>query len=158
MINVMAVASYIYNSYFLLKGEKIDEMKLHKMLYLVQRESLVEEGRLLFDATFYGWKYGPVVKEVREAYKQDAFLRNDEIDEDVIAKIKPFVDKILREYADKDSWSLSRLSHGEISWQNARRGIPEGENGDKPMDNEDIAKDAERIRLRRSWLDALGKL
>ena len=67
------------------------------------------------------------------------------ISEDVINRIKPVMDKIFKVYAYKDSWSLSRLTHGEIAWKNSRKGIPDGENSDNPIDINDIAKDAERV-------------
>ena len=64
--------------------------------------------------------------------------------------------KVLEEYAAKDSWSLSRLTHGEISWKNSRIGIPEEQNSDNPMSLEDIVADAERIKSRRKMLNELG--
>lgn len=68
------------------------------------------------------------------------------------------MDKIFEEYADKDSWSLSRLTHGEIAWKNSRKGIPDNANSDNPIDIKDIAKDAERVRRRREGLAKLGLL
>ena len=64
--------------------------------------------------------------------------------------------KVLEKYAGKDSWSLSRLTHGEISWKNSRIGISEKENSDNPMSLEDIMADAERIKARREMLKELG--
>lgn len=154
MENLMDVASYIFNRYFETKGERIDEMKLHKMLYFAQRESLIQNDEPLFSETFYGWKFGPILKEIRNVYRENAFL--DTIREEVVCRIKPIMDKIFEEYADKDSWSLSRLTHGEISWKNSRKGIPDGANSDNPIDVNDIAKDAERVRLRRAGLAKLG--
>lgn len=55
-------------------GQQIDEMKLHKLMYFAQRESLIQTGAPLFNATFYGWKYGPVLKEIRSAYKDGTFI------------------------------------------------------------------------------------
>lgn len=154
MEKLMNVASYIYNRYYLTKGERIDEMKLHKMLYFAQREALIQRNEPLFAETFYGWKFGPVLKEIRNVYKDGSFI--EEVEEGVIDRVKSIMDKVFEEYADKDSWSLSRLTHGEYSWKNARKEIPDGVNGDNPMDINDIAKDAERVRLRRVALAKLG--
>ena len=52
-------------------------------------------------------------------------------------------------YAQKDSWSLSSITHGEYSWGQARKGIHEDENCDKLIDTDDIRKDAERVKIRR---------
>lgn len=154
MEKVLNIAAHIAQGYFSEYGQQIDEMKLHKLMYFAQRESLIQTGEPLFNATFYGWKYGPVLKEIRSAYKDGTF---------VTVKPKKFITdcsmilkKILEEYAGKDSWSLSRLTHGEISWKNSRIGIPEEENSDNPMKLEDIIADAERIKSRRKMLNGLG--
>lgn len=154
MENLMNVASYVYNRYQDTKGERIDEMKLHKMLYFAQRESFIQKDEPLFAETFYGWKYGPVLKEIRNAYRDNTFYTH--IDEAIISRIKDIMDKVFEEYADKDSWSLSRLTHGEISWKNSRKGISDGVNSDFPINTEDIRKDAERVRNRREGLVKLG--
>lgn len=154
MERLMDVASYIFNRYYETKGECIDEMKLHKMLYFAQRESLIQRREPLFAETFYGWKFGPVLKEIRNAYMENDFLKT--ICEEVVDRIKSIMDKIFEEYADKDSWSLSRLTHGEIAWKNSRKGIPDNANSDNPIDIKDIAMDAERVRRRREGLAKLG--
>ncbi len=154
MEDLMCVASYVYNRYFGEFGLKIDEMKLHKLLYFAQRESLIQRQEPLFDAVFYGWKFGPILKEIRIAYRDDSFYTS--IPSEVVDRITPIMDKVFEEYAGKDSWSLSRLTHGEYAWKNSRIGIPDGENGDLPMKLEDIRMDANRIRERREMLSQLG--
>lgn len=152
----MSIAKYIVDRYRIEHGNEIDEMKLHKMLYLAQRESFIEKNSPLFDAVFYGWKYGPVLKEVRSAYKDGTLemLSSGHL----MSDIKKIIDKIFDNYANKNSWSLSRLTHGELSWKRSREGIAENVNGDKPMNNEDIKKDAERIKARRKMLRELGRV
>lgn len=154
MEDLMKVASYICARYKSQYGYKIDEMKLHKLMYFAQRESLIQDGEPLFDAVFYGWKYGPILKELRNAYKEDLFYRT--VSNDIATRILPIMDKIFENYAEKDSWSLSRLTHGELSWKNSRIGVSEGANSDNPMELADIKKDADRIRERRKMLAQLG--
>ena len=153
MERLIDVASCIYNDYYNIYKIKIDEMKLHKLLYFAQRESFIQDGKPLFDSTFYGWKYGPVLKEIREIYKEDSFIRN--VSENVIMRISHIIKKIFKYYAGKDSLSLSRLTCGELSWKNSRIGIPEEVNSDNPMSIDDIRKDADRIRRRRIFLSQL---
>lgn len=154
MEDLMNVASYISNRYRSEYGAKIDEMKLHKLLYFSQRESLIQNEEPLFEEVFYGWRFGPVLKEIRNAYREDSFYRS--IPQDIVLRIKPVMDKVFNEYAAKDSWSLSRLAHGEISWKNSRAGVPDDASSDNPLKIEDIAKDADRIRERRLMLAQLG--
>lgn len=154
MENVMNVAAYITNRYLAEYEQPIDEMKLHKLMYFAQRESFIQTNQPLFDATFYGWKYGPILKEIRSAYKDGtiALAKPQKFNCDPT----PLFDRVFEDYAGKDSWSLSRLTHGELSWKNSRLGIPEEANSDNPMSTADIQKDAERIRTRRSMLTQLG--
>lgn len=155
MENIMNVAAYIANKFLSTYRQKIDEMKLHKLMYFAQRESFIQKNEPLFCATFYGWKYGPILKELRRAYREGTFeniVPQKFQDESSLA----IVDGVFADYAGRDSWSLSRLTHGEISWKNSRTGIPQDGNGDQPMDDEDIRKDAERIRARREMLAKLG--
>ena len=69
MYNAIDIASYICNRYMQENGSRIDEMKLHKLLYFVQRESIIQNGEPLFSEQFEAWKYGPVLREIREHYK-----------------------------------------------------------------------------------------
>lgn len=154
MEDLLTVASYICNRYSKEYGSRIDEMKLHKLLYFAQRESLIQTKKPLFDAVFYGWKFGPILKEIRSAYREDLFF--DSIPQEVLLRILPIMNKVFDEYAGKDSWSLSRLAHGEFSWKNSRRGVSDGENSDNPMKLDDIKVDADRIRERREMLLKLG--
>lgn len=156
MEKVLNVAAYIAQRYFSEYNEQIDEMKLHKLMYFAQRESLIQTGEPLFDATFYGWKYGPVLKEIRSAYKDGTFgsIEFSNFTKDCSS----ILNKVFEKYAGKESWSLSRLTHGELSWKNSRIGISEEENSDNPMNFDDIKHDAERIKTRREKLKELGLL
>lgn len=153
MVSVEFVASYINERYKTELGMKIDEMKLHKLLYFVQRESIIQTNEPLFDATFRGWKYGPILKEIRAMYQNDSFIRD--LSPSEIEQVKPIVDIAFEQYAYKDSWSLSRLTHGEYSWKKSREGIPENSNSDKAIKLDDIRVDANRVKKRRDLIKQL---
>ena len=72
----MCVAKALYDMYYAQNGVHMDEMKMHKLMYFSQRESLMYNNEPLFDGVFYGWKYGPVLKEVRSAYMSGTLLNN----------------------------------------------------------------------------------
>lgn len=144
MERIIDVAQYIYIEYKRQSGEVIDEMKLHKLLYLAQRESFAITGSPLFEEIFEGWKYGPVSKEVRTYYTVDGmnFKGLREISTQAVYIVK----NVILQYGSLASWKLSEISHNETSWKNSRKGLIEGENGDRPMSIDDIRKDAEKIR------------
>lgn len=150
MEQVLKVASYICQRYLTIFGHRIDEMKLHKLLYFTQRECIVQKGEPLFDAKFKAWRYGPVVLDIRQHYKDDTL--NVGLSDEAVAKYKLVFDKVFEHYARKSSWSLSTLSHGEFSWQNARKGFLPHESCDVDIQVSDIYKDAERIKVRRFLL------
>ena len=149
MLSVTKAASYIYHRYEEEKENTIDEMKLHKLLYLSQRESIIVTGEPMFTAPFEAWKYGPVVVEVRDLYRRNAL--NETLSEAELETYKP----VFVNYADKDSWSLSNLTHSESSWKNARKGLGPDEHCSNVLDLEDIRKDAEMMKMRRFFFDEI---
>ena len=71
MMGILQVASYIYKRYMDDFGVRIDEMKLHKLLYFTQRECLIQKGEPMFEAHFEAWKYGPVMVQIRQYYNPE---------------------------------------------------------------------------------------
>lgn len=144
MERIIDVSQYIFNEYKIQSGEVIDEMKLHKLLYLAQRESLAITDTPLFEEEFEGWKYGPVSKEIRMYYTVDGM--NYKGLKELSAEAAYIVKNVILQYGALASWKLSEISHNEFSWKNARKGLAEGENGNVPLLIDDIRKDAEKVR------------
>ena len=145
MERAIDVAQYVFERYRVLSGgEVIDEMKLHKLLYLIQRESLAITGEPLIAEPFYGWKYGPVSKPVRQAYTREGM---EEDDIQMISNESAYIaNNVIALYGGYESWKLSEMSHREISWKNARHGVSPDKKGDRQLSLEDIKKDAEKVR------------
>ena len=156
MKDIMTVASYICNRYQAEQGERIDEMKLHKLLYFAQRESLIQTGDPLFNEDFQGWRFGPVAVDIRKPYREEAF--SADVSDETMGEDKAILDYVFENYAQKDSWSLSRLTHGEICWKKSRKGIAPSESSSNPIPLDDIRLDADRMRERRAMLDQYGLL
>jgi uncharacterized phage-associated protein len=143
-------ASYLCGRYEEAYGQKIDEMKLHKLMYFAQRESLIRTGEPLFDAEFQGWRFGPVLPALREVYKANDFAPLEELE---LGADQAALDAVFDEYAETDSWNLSLLSHGEICWKRSRKGIAPHESSSNPIPLEDIRADADRMQKRRALLE-----
>lgn len=146
--NVFSVAYGLLNFFQDKYRRDMDEMKFHKLMYFAQRESFIQSNRPLFDATFYGWKYGPILKEIRDIYSEytEGSLQEVEISD----YAKEILQITLQHYGEMDSWELCSLSRGEQSWSNSRLCVDMNENSDKPINIEDIAKDAERVKKIRN--------
>ena len=143
MEKVSKIAAYIVNEYKEKFGTPIDEMKLHKLLYFAQRESLAITNEPLFEGEFEGWKYGPVCKEIRNSITKDGII---DYDSDISDECKYIINNIILEYGSLASWKLSEITHNEKSWLNARVGLKDGENGNKKLELEDIRTDAKKVR------------
>ena len=143
MEKIVNVAGYIFNEYKKMTGEVIDEMKLQKLLYFSQRETLAILNKPLFEENFEGWKYGPISREIRTVYTPDGI--NYKI-EDIESETKDIVNNTLYEYGALASWKLSDITHKEISWLNSRKGLNKEENGNVIMSIEDIKEDAKKVR------------
>lgn len=149
MQNSKCVGKALYDMYLSRFGESMDEMKMHKLMYFAQRESLMDTDNLLFDEDFYGWKFGPVLMSVREEY------RNATPYSSVVQAVDDFtsslLEKVLARYAERSSWSLSRLSHDEVSWKHAREGLNPEDNGNVPLTEKMMRVDAVREKAQRKY-------
>lgn len=144
MDRILDVAEYIFQKYKSVSKENIDGMKLHKLLYFAQRECLAITGSPMFEEKLLGWKYGPVSTDVRHNLTPDGVIGGDI--EKVSDASKYILNNVILEYGALSSWKLSELSHKEISWKNARKGLNESDIGTKPLLLDDIRKDSEKVR------------
>ena len=151
MKDMKTVASYIATRYQAEKGERIDEMKLHKLMYLAQRESLAQTDKPLYEAKIEGWRLGPVLPALRSPYKDNKLGKVTDLGED-----QAVVDAVYNEYANWESLKLSYMTHEELCWRKSRKGIPPSASSSNPIDLEDIRLDAIRS-LTLSILDKKKK-
>lgn len=143
MDRIIDAAAYVVRKYYEITGEKLVETKLHKLLYFTQRESLAITGEPAFEGDFEGWKYGPVSREVRNNfYNGEIVVPTNEISEN----LQYIVNNVILEYGSLAAWKLSELSHRDVSWKNARRGLAEDDVGHVLLSIEDIKVDAAKVR------------
>lgn len=156
MEKTLDVAKTLYNMYYNMTGEVMDEMRMHKLMYFSQREALMNNNEPLFDGDFYGWKYGPVLKEVRSAYHNNEFSIAPVccVDNDT----KKILKAVINRYSAMSSWKLSSLSHGEFSWKKARQGLKYDDNGDVKLLIDAIRVDAVLEKVNRRKDEKLKQL
>lgn len=100
-------------------------MKLQKLLYYCQAWHLVWEERPMYRARIEAWANSPVVRTVYDKHRgqfqvskwPDGDAENLDDDE------RTSVDAVLDFYGDKTAQWLSELSHRELPWLDARRGL-----------------------------------
>ena len=150
MEKALCVAKVLYDLYLEQTEKYMDEMKMHKLMYFAQRESLMENKEKLFEDDFYGWKYGPVLKCVRTEYMKCPPFRN--VNGTVTFKTKELLKNVLKRYGNLSSWKLSNLSHGEYSWKKARTGLDPDDNGDVKLELNAMMLDATREKSYRKTM------
>ena len=142
MEKTLSVAKVLYDMYYQKKGTCMDEMKMHKLMYFSQRESLMYNDKPLFEANFYGWRYGPVLREVRKEYR--SAMPFSDVTESVCPETKKLLQNVFDRYGSLSSWKLSSLSHEEFSWKRARHGLDASDNGNVTLSLKAMKVDATR--------------
>ncbi len=147
MSKTLAVAKYLNELNVERHGCDMDEMKMHKMMYFSQRESLMNTNNPLFGDSFEAWKFGPVLRSVRNEYKRNHMFES--VNETLTEEEKRLVESVFERYDSFDAWDLSSLSHEEFSWKQAREGLAPNENGSQKLSLRAMRVDAKREMLRR---------
>lgn len=147
MAETMAVSKYFNELYVKKHGSNMDEMRMHKMMYFSQRESLMIFDSPLFCDAFEAWRYGPVLVSVRNEYLSGNMFSGDYTTLNDCEK--GLIESVFNRYDKYDSWSLSTLSHAEFSWQHARRGLSYNDASHEKMALGAIKVDATKEKLRR---------
>lgn len=148
MSKIFDVANYIILAYENQTATRYDnsELKLQKLMYLCQRESLLLTGEVLFDDNFEGWKHGPVLPALRHFFDEDYRPINSEEDLNLTDKDKYIINNVIGQYGMYEAWYLANLTHDEISWKNSRVGLSDDEEGNNILAIEDIIEDAKNVR------------
>ena len=157
MVEVSHIAAYVARRYEKQFATAIDEIKLQKLLYFIQREHIIRFGTPMFDEQFRAWKYGPVLLSVHDKFKKGELCDVAVHDDDFTAQ-KEMLDYIFSEYAGKTTMSLVGHSHCELSWIRARKGYGKYDKSDVPMQLQDIYDDALLAMKRRAELPARRKM
>lgn len=147
MEKVLAVAKHLFTMYKEEFHKNMDEMKMHKLMYFSQRESLIQHDEPLFEECFSSWRYGPVLLSVREEFMKASPF--EDIDDSISSDAKALIKDVLSRYGSISSWNLSVMSHEELSWKLARSGLEPSENGTRQLSIDAIRLDAVRERLAR---------
>lgn len=135
MENIFAVARYF------LSKEPMSHKKLQKMCYYAQAWYLANYGERLIPNRFEAWVHGPVSPDLYNRYRdwgwENIAQYRGAVDfED--RSVYSFLDEVYKVYGDYDADELESITHRELPWSNARRGIPAGVYSRNPISLNDM--------------------
>lgn len=144
MENILDISKYIIERYKYMVNESMDEMKLHKLLYFLLRESIAINKKALFENDFEAWRLGPVSKKVRYAFLKGSLKNGNS--KNISNSSKILINDILEAYGKIESFNLSMMTHNEYCFKNARKDTYFNEPCSEKIKTVDILKDAKKIR------------
>lgn len=146
MTKARVLANYLVKAYEQFTDSPFgnSELRLQKLMYFIQRESLALDGKPIIEEEFEGWVHGPVLPELRFFFNEDQDLIDDN---QITEREKYIVSNVLDQYAKYAAWTLRDMSHSEECWKKSRIGLKDTDHGNKVMPVEDIMIDAKKVRL-----------
>lgn len=147
MVKAKVLANYLVKAYENFTDSSFDnsELRLHKLMYFIQREALAIDGKPIIEESFEGWVHGPVLTELRSFFK-DEFKEEFEFSQ-ISEREKYIVANVLDQYAKYAPWTLRDMTHEEVCWKSSRVGLCEEEPGNVKISVEDIIIDASNVRI-----------
>lgn len=124
-MNAVDVSNYVIQ-YLKCHGQKINHLKLQKLLYYIEAWHMVFLNKPIFADNIEAWQHGPVIRTVWNHFKRHSIL----YDELPVCKTctcnlsdeqRAIIDDVLDEYGDKTGYYLENLTHSEEPWQKARK-------------------------------------
>ncbi|MCH9277015.1 DUF4065 domain-containing protein [Bifidobacterium amazonense] len=122
MATIADVAAYILREY-----GPMTTMKLQKLAFYTQAESLSRHGAPLFDEDFQAWRGGPVCTELYARHRGKFLIRDGELPvaANVLTDVEQHViDTVCSTLAAQTGNQLSARTHSEMPWIAARHGLP----------------------------------
>lgn len=158
MNSMKTVAAFLERRYEEQYEEVMPEMKMHKLLYLAQRESYILHNQPLFSEEFHAWRFGPVLYEVRAMYANHTVQTPSSDMTDLDPDTVSLLENVFTEYAGKDCWSLARLTRAGFAWKQAREGVNEFANSETVVKKNDLRKEAVGEKLKRKQISYSNSL
>lgn len=139
MSKIFDVAQYIID-----RLGPMSSMRLQKLVYLSQCESLARSKNTLFQNSIKAWAHSPVVEELYNAHKDfsevDSLSFSHLSSNTLNKEQKDLLNRVIETYGDKSSQWLIDQIRSTRPWQIAREGIPDSERGDVEITPSSIIK------------------
>ena len=138
MANVFDVAEYI-----LKRCGAMSAMKLQKLVYYCQAWSLVWDDEPIFPETIEAWINGPVVPALYQRHKGIFKILPNSLSgnpDALTPEQKDTVNTVCDSYSRLNAQQLSDLTHSEVPFINARKGLALNERGHNAISLADMSE------------------
>jgi len=141
MKSAIDVARYFLGRVDREAGDTISLLKLQKLVYYAQAWSLVFRSQPLFDRDIEAWVSGPVVRDVwnqYKAYKYSDIPSPDNFDGEFEEDEIEVLEEVWNAYGELSAKHLAELTHSEMPWLNARKGLETAEKSTNIISHDDM--------------------
>jgi uncharacterized phage-associated protein len=113
----------------------ITAMKLEKLVYYCQGWHLGRHHARLFAERIEAWREGPVVPDLYQRHRQQYSVASWPTGQsgNLSQLESATVDWVVRRYGEFSAIELSRMTHNELPWREARGALPENANSTVPV-------------------------
>jgi len=126
-VSVINVARFFQTKVNIDEGNYITPLKLQKLLYYAQGWHLAFFDKPLFDSELQAWVYGPVSPEIYRTYQKyhNALIEMVDFDYSNVfdAEQIELLDIINNTYGNFDAILLKKMTHWDLPWREARKGL-----------------------------------
>jgi uncharacterized phage-associated protein len=139
----------VYKSYFY--GDPITNLRLQKLLYYVYVWLLVLKNKRVFHEKFQAWPIGPVLPSTyRDLKKYEAGPIDPDycgikdkasleaLEKRIGSSVMMVIDNVFQVYGPKSAFELVNLTHSELPWVNARKGLDIEQKSSNEIEDKDI--------------------
>ncbi|MEE1296908.1 MAG: DUF4065 domain-containing protein [Bifidobacterium sp.] len=124
MAHVIDVAAYVLEHY-----GAMTTMKMQKLVFYAQANSLSTTGKPLFPEEFEAWRGGPVCRELYQCHRGKMIIRPGELpgsdpSSTLTVQERAMVDAVCGTLHTLSGNALSARTHAEDPWRDARGGLP----------------------------------
>lgn len=110
--------------------QPLTPLHIQKLVYYVQGWFLAYRGEPMFSEKIEAWTYGPAVRQVYQTFKRfsgGAIDPKEGSDGNLTEEQKEFIRRVWATYNKHSAVSLTKMTHGEDPWKEARGKTPPGE-------------------------------
>ncbi len=156
------IAKYlVFKFYFY--GDSITNLRIQKLIYYVYVWYLVLKRKKAFKERFQAWPIGPVLPSIYRDLKSYtagpinpnySSIENEknleELKRNLGKDLLEIIDKVFEEYGRMSAFDLVNLTHSELPWRSARKGLEITEKSSNEIKDSDILSFyGEKIKKRK---------